>query len=378
MGAKLINPALLAPVLCLTLAACTALALPLPTAYPKTSASAATTGAPSDTPKNSPGPSGTKIPESSPAPSPTPPAPTQMPTPKPTPVSPTTSTPDPWAGYFTSGAAWVTVADPDKGPWVYRDKTLSIRIEIRKLGSVPYFRAEIYSRGALPFGGFAYNDPKGSRKALPYLIARQNKAVLGITGDYVTNAGNAKGVMIRQGKVYYDKQQAPTLAVMPNGELKAYEPGEITAKQLLAMGVKDSFAFGPILVKDGKVHKSVATHRLNAHNWRASIGMIEKGHYIVIVNPVGITLTQLAELFVDNKCSVAYNLDGGHSSTIVFMGEQLYKQAPGDDKGEQRSLPDLLLIGVNKSVPEPGAPVYCNGLGYDPKNRPKPTDGPLS
>ncbi len=364
MTKQKVTRALTAPLILAMLAGCSALAEPGHSTSPTAATTQNTTVNPTATPSPSP--------TASPTPSPSPTA-----TPSPTPDLTPTATPDPWAEHFTTDGAWVTVPNQDKGPWDYKDETVNVHIELKKLGKTPYFYAEIFTRGPLPFGGFAYNDTRGRKKALPYLIARQNDAVLGITGDYVTHSGNPKGVMIRGGKVYHDKKQAPTLAVMPDGELKVYEPGEVTAKQLLEMGVKDSFAFGPILVKDGKVHKSVATHKLRNHNWRASIGMVEKGHYIIIVNHVGVSLTQLANLFVEHGCKVAYNLDGGHSSTIVFMGEQLYKQAPGEDNGEQRSLPDLLMIGVNSAVPDPSAPVYCNGLGFNKKNKPKPTDGPL-
>jgi exopolysaccharide biosynthesis protein len=269
----------------------------------------------------------------------------------------------------------------DKGPWIYRDETLSVHIEKRKLGGRLYFWAEVYARdGTIPFGGFAYQDASARKRALPYLLARQNRAVFGITGDFVVIGDNPKGVMIRQGKVYKDAKQAPTLAVMPDGELQVFDAGKVTAKELLDMGVKDSFAFGPVLVRDGKIDQSAYTDKRvgGRTNWRAAIGQVEKGHYIVIVNPVGVSLPELAQLFVDNKCTVAYNLDGGHSTAIVFMGEQLYKQAPGEDNGEQRTLTDMLLIGVNSAVPAPSAPVYCNGLGYNAKNRPNPTDGPIN
>lgn len=317
-------------------------------------------------------PSPTLQPTASPAPTPSP-SPTPTATPKPTPAP----TPDPWAGHFTTGGAWVTVPDPDKGPWIYKDRTLSV--EIRKLnlrGSV-YFRAEIYTRGPLPAGSFAYNDPKARKKALPYLIARQNMAVFAITGDYVLNNKSIAGVMIRQGTVFANTKKRPTMAVMPDGSLKVFEPGGTNAKSLQAQGVKDAFSFGPILVKDGRIHPSVKHHYLWLHNWRSAIGQVSPGHYICIVAINGIDLTQLAQLFVDNHCTTAYNLDGGHSSTIVFMGEQLYKQSPGDDNGEQRSLSDLLTIGTNDGVPAPDAPVYCNGMGYNPKYRPGPTDGPV-
>lgn len=318
-----------------------------------------------------PTPSPSPIPASTPTASPTPSLP---PTPSPSP----TPTPDPWAEHFTKSGAYLSVADPDKGPWLYRDETLSIRIDLITSGKSKYLRAEIYTRGPLPMGAFAYQDTRARKTALPYLLARQNKAVFGITDDFVTHHKNDKGVMIRLGKVYYDKKKAPTLAVLPDGELRVYEPGKATAKELLALGVKDSFAFGPILVNNGQIHKTVRTHPLRPSNKRSSIGMVEKGHYICIVTLTGFTLKGLAELYLQNNCKVAYNLDGGHSASMVFMGEQLFRCGYNDLFSGQRPLPDMLVIGHNDAVPDPKAPVYCNGNSYNKKYKPKPMDGPLN
>jgi exopolysaccharide biosynthesis protein len=322
---------------------------------------------PSDSPIPSPSPSfqATAAPSATLAPTPTPSA-------------------DPWAQTFTDGGAYIKVPDWDKGPWIYKDGTLSVDIERRTFSGTSYFRAEIYVRGGtLPFGGFAYNDQKAGHRALPYLIARQNQAVFAITGDYIKNNKSIAGIMIRQSIVFANTSKKQSLAIMPDGNLKIIDPGQTDAQKLLAMGVKDVFSFGPVLVDNGKINtdgirKATNIGGASITNWRTAIGQISAGHYIAVVNPVGLTLTQVAQIFVDNGCTLAYNLDGGHSTSIVFMGEQLYKQAPGDDKGQQRALSDLLMIGVNPAVPAPAAPVYCNGLGFKTKYRPKPTAGPLN
>lgn len=296
------------------------------------------------------------------------PAPTLPPTPSPT------AAPDPWAGHFSPAGPYLSVRDPDKGPWIYRDETLSVTVTIPKTGRFAgkYYKAEVYTRGPLPLGGFA-NKSGGRQTALPYRIARQSRAVLAITGDYITCTYNRKGVMIRNGKVYYDKKDAPTLAFLPSGEMKVYEPGKITARQLLALGVKNSFAFGPILVKNGKIHPSVASHKLNYHAFRAAIGQVEPGHYVVIVTKKSPTLTELAQLFIDAKCKIAYNMDGGYSAAMVFMGEQINKNL--GESNLQRPLPDLLIIGSSSAVPAENAPVYGNGVKLNKKYRPKPVEG---
>ncbi len=288
------------------------------------------------------------------------------------------STPDPRSVHFSTDRPYKSVKDPDKGPWIYKDLTLSVRVDALKGPGGIYFVAEVYTRGGqLPYGGFAYKDLFGRKTLLPYKIARQYGAVLAITGDYVTHRGNPKGVMIRSGKVYYDKAQAPTMAILPDGELRVYAPGKAKAKDLLVMGVRDAYAFGPILVQDGKLAPGLNKHRLRTGNFRASIGMVEKGHYILITTKGSYTLTDLAKMYVAKGCTVAYNLDGGHSATMIFMGEQLYQSGRGQDNLPQRPLPDALMFGHSAFLPSPDDPVYCNGVRFNKKYKPQPFEGSL-
>lgn len=348
----------LACIFCLTgCAGVTASRLPTASAMPSSALSAGSTA--TETPAPTPKPVAT-------------PSPTPAPTPSPTPVP--TPTPDPWAKSFSAAGPYLCIRDADKGPWIYRDETLGIEVTIPQSGMLKgkYCRADIYTRSELPKGGF-YTVSKKNRTALPYKIARQNKAVLALTGDYINCSYNKKGVMIRGGKVYYDEKKAPTMAFLPSGEMKVYEPGETTAQKLLALGVMDSFAFGPILVKDGKVHPSVKNHKLNYRAFRAAIGQVEPGHYVMIATRAAITLTDLAKLFIECGCKTAYNMDGGYSAALVFMGEQLNKNS--GKQLLQRSLPDVLMIGECSAVPGVNDPVYGNGQGLHRNNKPKPTDG---
>ncbi len=337
--------------------------------------------APSDTLAAAKTPAMTAAPVSTPMPteSPTPvPPPTQEPTPTPTP----SPTPDPWAGIFHPGGAYVSVKDFTKGPWIYKDETLSVKIKYTRAGTCnrTCYIAEVYARGPLFRRGFAFQSDKGKTE-LPYKIARRYDAVLGITADYFNHRSNRKGVMLQDGKVYHDKQKNSTLAILPDGELKVISPGKTNAESLIGLGVKDSFAFGPILVSDGKINqKSIKDHWLSskATEYRAAVGMIEKGHYIVIVTKGSFTMQQLAQVFVDYKCTVAYNMDGGHSACMIFMGEQLNHPFPSEINGQrQRPLPDLMMIGTHPAVPDVKDKVYCDGVNVRSKNRPKPTDGLL-
>ena len=58
----------------------------------------------------------------------------------------------------------------------------------------------------------------------------------------------------------------------------------------------------------------------------------------------GVTLAQLADLFVKYGCETAYNLDGGGSSTMVFNGQVINQPTDGRKDGE-REVSDIVYFG---------------------------------
>ena len=77
--------------------------------------------------------------------------------------------------------------------------------------------------------------------------------------------------------------------------------------------------------------------------------MIAANHFVFVVvdgrsagYSNGITMTDFAQLFVDLGAQVAYNLDGGGSSQMVFNGS-LVNNPLG--KTKERGTSDILWIG---------------------------------
>ncbi len=250
--------------------------------------------------------------------------------------------------------------EPDiaNGPWVYHSENLTICIKMSYENRQLCYIADIYVRNnEKAFTGWANMKPPGRATELPHIIARRYNAVFGLVGDYICHSGNDKGVNIRDGKVYYDDDEADVLAVMPNGEMEVYAKGTITADELIALGVEDTLAFGPIIVEDGEMTKAVTTHHLKPGNVRTGIGKIEDGHYIAIVTRSRYTFTQYAQLFMSYGCQWAFNLDGGHSAAMIIMGEQVNGHSLETLYAEvtvrQRPLSDVLLLGRSNLVPEP-------------------------
>ncbi|MDO4852154.1 MAG: phosphodiester glycosidase family protein, partial [Clostridia bacterium] len=77
---------------------------------------------------------------------------------------------------------------------------------------------------------------------------------------------------------------------------------------------------------------------------------------------MGLNLDNFAALFEQEGCTEAYNLDGGVSAAMVFMGEQLNTHLNTEDKSKQRNLPDGLLWGYSEQVPSLSDPIYNDGI----------------
>lgn len=301
------------------------------------------------------------------------PAPTQSPEPTPTPtVDPVEAFEENY--YRKDGDPEETVVvDSEHGHWAYRSDNLGIDIDRTESYNadgkpVVYFVADIHMKddGELR-AGYGSEGHTGKGTAYPWLIARSAKAVLLITGDGIINTDrSSKGILIRDGRIYSSANAEDTLAVYPDMTMRIFEKWETRSYILRDDGVENAFSFGPTLIRDGVVNTSVSYSHLNRINARTGIGYVEPGHYIAIVverwnndYSVGMTLTEFAELFAENGCELAYNLVGGWSASMVFMGDQLnghvVQELGETDYGTgQRPIADALLFGYSDLVPDAG------------------------
>jgi exopolysaccharide biosynthesis protein len=77
--------------------------------------------------------------------------------------------------------------------------------------------------------------------------------------------------------------------------------------------------------------------------------MITANHFVFVVADgrnkgysSGVTMTEFAQIFKDLGCVTAYNLDGGGSSEMVFMGKIV--NTPCNKNGAERGTSDILYI----------------------------------
>jgi hypothetical protein len=270
----------------------------------------------------------TPTPEATPTPAATE-APSPVPSSTPVPTTPPEPTPEP---FFTETEQ--VTADSDGGYWFYSSPVLWVEIHriFDEENTITYFTAEVRTKaGESERGGFAEPGNPHAKNVKLSVIARTYQAVVAVSGDFLADnlEEDPKGVVIRDGIVCVDDGNQDTAAFMPDGSLQIFRAGETTADELLALGVKNAFSFGPTLINDGVIEEGLDHAHLHVKNPRTAIGMIEPHHYLLVVvegrsdRSKGMTLQELAELFASYGCSVAYNLDGGRSATIAFMGDHI-------------------------------------------------------
>ena len=242
----------------------------------------------------------------------------------------------------------------------YQSDTASITISKVVTGSgasqVTYYVADVELTDATALrGGFAQN--KFGRNIIedPSDIAASYNAVFAINGDYY--GYRTSGIVIRNGVLYRDEGARTGLAVYADGTMRVYDERTTSGADLLAAGVWNTLSFGPALLVDGalvagidnvEVDTNIGNHSIQGYQPRTGIGLIDENHFVFVVvdgrstgYSRGVTMTEFAGIFKSLGASVAYNLDGGGSSTMVFNGELVNNPLGRND---ERGTSDILYI----------------------------------
>ena len=161
--------------------------------------------------------------------------------------------------------------------------------------------------------------------------------------------------MIRGGVLYRDTaaKNQEDLVIWSDGSFSIIREAEISARELLEQGAWQVFSFGPGLLEEGEllVDARDEVDRAKTSNPRTALGQIGEGHYVLVVSDgrsdesEGLSLYELAQFLQTLGVQTAYNLDGGGSSTMVFMGEVVNKPTTGGSKISERSVSDIVCIG---------------------------------
>jgi len=173
------------------------------------------------------------------------------------------------------------------------------------------------------------------------LVANKVNAVVAINGDFYTKTDMVK-VVLRQGKQIRNISTGASdlLVIDMNGDF-SYLPlcgkEEYQAYyEANQQNMYQVFCFGPVLVENGQSvidenyqNNSVGSHKSAQRSAIAQLGPLE---YMLVTcnsnqvkNNKGMTIQEFAALceqlgkdLSENGCTLAYDLDGGNSATLVF------------------------------------------------------------
>lgn len=185
-------------------------------------------------------------------------------------------------------------------------------------------------------------------------MAEDNNAILAVNGDYY--GFRDSGIVVRNGYLYRDTARSgfdnEILVIYGDGRFEIAYEAEADAAELVENGAQQVFSFGPGLIREGEitVGEDSEVGQAMQSNPRTAIGMVEPLHYILLVSDgrtresAGLTLYELAAVMQGLGCETAYNLDGGGSSTMWFMGKIINIPTNGWSAGERR-VSDIVYIG---------------------------------
>jgi exopolysaccharide biosynthesis protein len=267
------------------------------------------------------------------------------------------------AGAATTTA--ITAATKAAAKTVITDTTYSsatTKISIKKVSTgsgddaLVYFVADVLVADArVVRGGFADNKFGTNIIANTSTIAKDNGAVFAINGDYYGFRNS--GILIRNGVIYRDNGSRPGLAIYKDGTMRVYDETTTMAADLVKAGVWNTLSFGPVLIDNGsiptgidqiEIDTNIGNHSVQGSQPRTGLGMISANHFVFIAADgrsrgysKGVTMTEFAQIFKGLGATVAYNLDGGGSTTLWFNGKVVNNPL---GRGRERGTSDILYI----------------------------------
>lgn len=224
----------------------------------------------------------------------------------------------------------------------YREYDTAIYVADIRVTDVQYLKA-----------AFAKNSYGKNIKEKTSDMAQSHNAILAINGDYYGTRD--KGYVLRNGQLYRDTagSDREDLVIWSDGSFGIAYERLTSADSLLDTQAWQVFSFGPALVKNGyvSVDEDTEVGQATYSNPRTAIAIVDELHYLMVVSDgrtdrsAGLTLYQLAHFLQSKGATLAYNLDGGGSSTMYFNGRVVNEPVNHGSTVSERSISDIVYIG---------------------------------
>ena len=248
----------------------------------------------------------------------------------------------------------------EPGELYYKTDSMTVSIEQKKKGNMTYFVCDIQLTDVSQLRtAFAGDDFRSGIYEATSDIAGRYSPVMAINADFCRY--HREGVIIRNGTLLRKQniKKHHLLIVDEDGNFSALTDRSgkqgLVANRLEQDNTWQTFEFGPVLVENGEAAElPLKSFYVNCNDGyyepRTGIGQIGPLHYIVIVvdgrrdgYSRGASIPELQELFLEEGAQFAFNLDGGGSTTLYFLGEVINMPSGG----KERSVSDVIMFMPN-------------------------------
>lgn len=241
----------------------------------------------------------------------------------------------------------------------YEDDTTLVTVWREKLGGQVYNFADITIAHPSQLRRHLAGGEYCEDRIYPQNMAIDMNAVLAISGDFYNYRSG--GVVVHCGKLCRnapDEAMKEVLFVTTDGDfiIESCGAGFDAERYLEENDIMFSLSFGPAVINNGHLITEKEASDYPGEGWvagmspRTVVGQLGKLHYLFCTvdgrqkHSVGAGVHTIAEVMSERGCTVAYNLDGGNTATMVFGGEVFNKVAWGG----QRHISDIIYIAAGK------------------------------
>lgn len=233
----------------------------------------------------------------------------------------------------------------------YDDGTLKVRVETAVVSDVTVYYVYVTTQDKSQLRTATAGNPRSKTTVPVFAMAQENNAVLALNGDYYNYRD--VGVVYRSGERIRNniRQGMDMLIVDENGDLVIIESPTKTKVEnyLKEHTIVEAFSFGPALVKDGgKLQFKYAEKNSCGYptpDERLIICQLasegaEKNFLFIACDDPGLSVRDMTDLALEKGAVTAYNLDGGHSTSIYLCGKRI-NQIPKD-----RAVGDIIYFAT--------------------------------
>lgn len=216
----------------------------------------------------------------------------------------------------------------------YQDPSIHVVIEQGTYEENTYWVARVSLSDPSQLRTYAPRDFRSLSEYPALFLAKKSNAVLAIDGDFISYAEN--GFYVRQGKAIVNQPtgKQDLLLIDDQGD---FHPLSMAKKEDISAAMEQYNAinvlcFGPILAENGQpVYNRAYGEHYGADDEKQRMAIAQTGplEYICVCTGHhsrgnrGMTLWEFADFLATFDPVVAYNLDGGDSTAMIFMGERI-------------------------------------------------------